>query len=115
MKKTVLAALGLALAAGPVIAAPTASAATAAQFAAASVDCDTWKSSKAPYTGYAKCTGMLPYPLESAKVKVTCIDPRGNKWEIYGPSVGNGKESKAKCSDSPNVGIYKVGVERVRL
>ncbi|MFE7547662.1 hypothetical protein [Streptomyces gardneri] len=112
MKKTVIAALGLALATGSLITAPTAS---AAQRAVTSVDCDTWKSGSAPYTGYAKCTGMLPHPLEAAKVKVTCIDPRGNKWEIYGKAVGNGKTSSAKCSDSPSVGIYKVGVERVRL
>ncbi|MER7622571.1 hypothetical protein [Streptomyces sp. NPDC126503] len=111
-KKTVVTALGLAVAAGSLITAPAAS---AAQTGLRSVDCETWKSSRAPYTGSAKCTGMLPYPLEGAKVKITCIDPRGTKWVVYGPAVGNGKESKAKCSDNPNVGIYKIGVERVRL
>ncbi|WP_418958720.1 hypothetical protein [Streptomyces tritici] len=112
MNKSLAAALGLAFAAGSLILAPGAS---AAQQGVTSVDCETWKSSHAPYTGSAKCTGMLPYPLEAAKVKVTCIDPRGVKTVKYGPAVGNGKTSTVKCSDSPNVGVYKVGVERVRL
>ncbi|MET9954606.1 hypothetical protein ABZ135_24105 [Streptomyces sp. NPDC006339] len=109
MKKTLTATLGLALATGSLIAAPSASAASS------SVDCEVWKSSTAPYTGYAKCTGMLPYPLEGARVKVICIDPRGSKWTVYGSTQGNGKTSSAKCSDNPSVGIYKVGVERIRL
>lgn len=109
MKKALIAALGLAFTTGSLIVAPAASAAVPA-----GVECQTWKSSRAPYTGYAKCTGMLPL-VEGVKVKVTCIDPRGSKWHVYGPSKGNGETSSAKCSDSPNVGVYQVGVKRVRL
>ncbi|NEB39843.1 hypothetical protein [Streptomyces sp. SID14515] len=108
MKKIMSIAAGLLLAAGSVaVSAPTAS--------AASVDCDTWKSSTAPYKGYAKCTGMLPYPLEGVQVRVTCIDARGSQWHVNGSRVGNGKTSTAKCSDNPSVGIYKVGLTRSRM
>ncbi|MCP9957605.1 MULTISPECIES: hypothetical protein [Streptomyces] len=109
MKKTFIAACGIALTAMSTFAVPSASAAQA------DVSCDTWQSSKAPYRGYAKCSGMLPWPLEGAKVKLTCIDPRGKQWNVHGKIVGNGETSSAKCSDSPNVGIYKVGVIRNRL
>ncbi|MFJ3087615.1 hypothetical protein [Streptomyces sp. NPDC086838] len=106
-------AAGLALAVGSI--AVTAPAASAAAVGTASVDCDTWKSATAPYEGYAKCTGMLGYPLEGVQVRLTCIDPRGTQWHVNGNRVGNGKTSSAQCSDNPSVGIYKVGLTRTRL
>ncbi|MEV3932403.1 hypothetical protein [Streptomyces sp. NPDC049944] len=113
MKKISSLAAGLLIAAGSIaVSAPTA---TAAELGAAAVDCDTWKSSTAPYRGYAKCTGMLPYPLEGVQVRLTCIDPRGSQWHVNGNRVGNGKTSSAQCSDNSSVGIYKVGFTRTRL
>ncbi|MFD4221284.1 hypothetical protein [Streptomyces griseus] len=113
MKKTFSMVAGFAVAVGSI--AISAPAAQAEQFAPAAVDCEAWKSSSAPYTGYAKCTGMLPFPVEGAHVIVTCIDPRGSQWHVTGKRVGNGKTSSAKCSDNPNVGIYKVGFKRTRI
>ncbi|MEU3652016.1 hypothetical protein AB0E67_04055 [Streptomyces sp. NPDC032161] len=97
--------------AGSLLIAPSA---TAGEVGAQKADCDMWKSSKAPWTGYSKCTGMLPL-LERQQVKVTCIDPRGKQWVVYGRGQGNGDTSSAKCSDSPDVGVYKVGVNVYRI
>lgn len=113
MNKMFSLAAGLVIAAGSIVAA--APAATATEVGTASVDCDTWKSNTAPYKGYAKCSGMLPYPLEGVQVRLTCIDARGSQWHVNGNRVGNGKTSSAQCSDNPNVGIYKVGLTRTRL
>ncbi|MEU8673795.1 hypothetical protein [Streptomyces sp. NPDC048560] len=80
----------------------------------ANADCTVWKSSSAPWTGYSKCTGMLPL-VERQQVKVTCVDPRGNLWVVYGKGKGNGETSSAKCSDNPNVGVSKVGASVYRI
>ncbi|MEU0135329.1 hypothetical protein ABZ172_15090 [Streptomyces sp. NPDC006296] len=113
MKKVSSLAAGLLITAGSIIV--SAPAATAAELGAAVADCETWKSNTAPYKGYAKCTGMLAYPLEGVQVRLTCIDPRGSQWHVNGNRVGNGKTSSAKCSDNSSVGIYKVGLTRTRL
>lgn len=109
MNKVKLASLlGTAVAAVSLITAPSASAATSA---ATDVECTTWSSGR---TGYAKCTGMLPL-IERFRVKVTCIDSRGSQAVVPGNARSNGQTSEASCPDSPNVGIYKLGVERWRL
>ncbi|MER6502352.1 hypothetical protein ABT218_23980 [Streptomyces sp. NPDC001455] len=53
--------------------------------------------------------------FDKFRVKVTCIDPRGKQWVVYGRGRGNGDTSSAKCSDSPDVGVYKVGVNVYRI
>ncbi|MEV3932402.1 hypothetical protein [Streptomyces sp. NPDC049944] len=42
--------------------------------------------------------------------RLTCVDPRGSTWVVYGSWKGNTQTSTAKCSDNPNVGILKTGV-----
>ncbi|MCP9957604.1 hypothetical protein [Streptomyces sudanensis] len=71
-------------------------------------DCNTWKSSRAPYTGYAYCSQLALG--DKFRVKVTCINPQGKQWTIFGPWKRNTEKSSAKCSDSPNVGVLQVGV-----
>ncbi|WP_327369447.1 hypothetical protein [Streptomyces sp. NBC_01217] len=112
MKKVLVSAFGTAIAVASLITAPSAS---AAEVGTRDVTCDTWYTKTSPNVGYSKCTGMLPWPLEGAAVKLTCIDPHGNQWLVYGPRKGNGKTSSAKCSSDTNVGIYKVGVSRSRI
>ncbi|MER6608494.1 hypothetical protein ABT282_21910 [Streptomyces sp. NPDC000927] len=53
--------------------------------------------------------------FDKFRVKVTCIDPRGKQWVVYRRGRGNGDTSSAKCSDSPDVGVYKVGVNVYRI
>ncbi|MET9665477.1 hypothetical protein ABZY19_08890 [Streptomyces sp. NPDC006475] len=103
MKRTFSIASGasLALAAGMLALAPQASADTQAG------DCNTWKSSRAPYTGSAYCSGMGI--SDKFRVKLTCVGPHGTQWLVYGPWKKNTQTSTAKCSDNPSVGIYKVG------
>ncbi|MEU3652015.1 hypothetical protein AB0E67_04050 [Streptomyces sp. NPDC032161] len=48
--------------------------------------------------------------FDKFRVKVTCVDPRGSQWIVYGPWKENAKTSTAKCSDNPNVGVHKVSV-----
>lgn len=100
MKKraTFIAGATLMLATGGLISAPSASAVG---------DCNTWKSNKAPWTGYAYCSGMAWG--DEFRVKITCISPHGTQFIVYGPWRSNTGTSSAKCSDNPNVGIYKVG------
>ncbi|MCX5341336.1 hypothetical protein [Streptomyces atratus] len=112
MKKALISAFAAAIAVASLIIAPSAS---AAEVGTQDIDCDTWYTKTSPNVGYAKCTGMLPWPLEGAQVKLTCIDPHGKQWLIYGPRKGNGKTSSAKCSTDTNVGILKVGVNRTRI
>ncbi|MET9555763.1 hypothetical protein [Streptomyces sp. NPDC006645] len=81
--------------------------------AAAAADCNTWVSNSAPYTGYAKCTGMTV--LDRFRVKVICIDSRGTKTTMFGPMKKNAQTSSKKCSDNPNVGVYQVGSEVWRI
>ncbi|WP_374775490.1 hypothetical protein OG756_24250 [Streptomyces sp. NBC_01310] len=100
--------LGVAIAAGSLITAPTAS---AAQSAPSAVNCKTWSSGK---TGYVKCTGMIPI-IERVRVNVTCIDSRGSKAVVHGSGKGNGDTSSASCPDNPNVGLYEVGYNRWRV
>lgn len=88
--------------------------ASAGESSAQDAECNTWKSSTAPWRGYSNCTGMLPV-VERHQVKLICIDPRGNQWTVYGRGAGNGQTSSAKCSDNPNVGVYKVGVRVYRV
>ncbi|WP_411081995.1 hypothetical protein [Streptomyces sp. cmx-18-6] len=109
MKKIFSLVAGTAVAAGSLfLSVPAANAADAAQVSADALPkCKAWKSSGAPYKGYAKCTGMSPYRY--AVVKVTCVDPRGKKWIIAGTKAKNGQTSTAQCSDNPNVGIAEVG------
>lgn len=111
MKKKLVPALGIAVMAGSLLVAPSAQAAARG---VADVECNTWVSNTAPWTGYSNCTGMLPV-VERQQVKLTCIDPRGNQWVVYGRGEGNGRTSSAKCSDNPNVGIYKVGSKVYRV
>lgn len=111
MRKKILSAFGVAVMAGSLAMAPPVNAAASR---ASGVECNTWKSNKAPWTGYSNCTGMLPL-VERQQVKIICIDPRGNQWTIYGRGAGNGKTSSAKCSDNPNVGVYKVGASVYRI
>ncbi|MGW2258485.1 hypothetical protein ACWCXE_11615 [Streptomyces sp. NPDC001780] len=104
MKKGISAIIGVALAttATTVIIAPSASARIQAG------DCNTWRSNSAPWSGSAYCSGMGI--TDQFRVKVTCIGPNGNQFIVYGPWKKNTKTSTAKCSDNPNVGVYKVGV-----
>lgn len=101
--KRVFAASGIAAAliAGSVAFSPVASAADVG-------DCNTWTSSRAPYTGYAYCSKIAWG--DKFRVKVTCVDPRGSQWVRYGPWKKNDQTSSMKCSDNPNVGILKVGI-----
>ncbi|GHF15016.1 hypothetical protein E5082_01755 [Streptomyces griseoluteus] len=103
--------IGVALSIGML---PNASAATAAETGVQKADCDVWKSSKAPWTGYARCTGMLPL-VERVQVKVICMGPDGKQWTLYGPGKGNGETSSKKCADDPNIGVYKVGAYVYRI
>ncbi|GHF15009.1 hypothetical protein GCM10017776_36280 [Streptomyces griseoluteus] len=91
--------LAFAMLAGSFISAPNASAAG---------DCNTWKSSSAPWTGYAYCSKMGI--TDKFRVKVTCMGPDGKTWVAYGPWTGNTGTSKKKCADDPNIGVYKVGI-----
>ncbi|WP_329621569.1 hypothetical protein OG357_14620 [Streptomyces sp. NBC_01255] len=90
-----------ALLGGSAALAPTASAGTIG-------DCNTWTSSRAPYTGSAYCSKIAWG--DEFRVKVTCVDPRGSQWTVYGPWKNNTQTSTAKCSDNPNVGVLRVGV-----
>ncbi|MET9555764.1 hypothetical protein [Streptomyces sp. NPDC006645] len=71
--------------------------------------CNTWKSNSAPWSGSANCTGLGI--SDTFRVKVTCIDSRGTKTVLYGPWKRNHQTSTKKCSDNPNVGVYKAGYE----
>ncbi|WP_432060297.1 hypothetical protein [Streptomyces sp. S1] len=71
-------------------------------------NCNTWTSSKAPYTGSAYCSKLAM--ADKFRVKLTCVDPRGSQWTVYGPWKRNTETSTAKCSDNPNVGVLRVGV-----
>ncbi|MEU0135330.1 hypothetical protein ABZ172_15095 [Streptomyces sp. NPDC006296] len=71
-------------------------------------NCKTWVSNGAPYTGSAYCSNLAAF--DKFRVKLTCVDPRGSTWVVYGPWKGNAKTSSAKCSDNPNVGVLKTGV-----
>ncbi|MFD4221283.1 hypothetical protein [Streptomyces griseus] len=104
MKKMFSMAAGVAIAVGSI--AMAAPAAQAGQVAPAALDCNTGKSSGAPYRGYATCTGM-PSGMH-VQVVVTCVDPRGSQWKVNGPFVKNSIVSFAKCSDNPSVGIASV-------
>ncbi|MGW2088787.1 hypothetical protein [Streptomyces sp. NPDC001880] len=110
-RRSITSVLALATVAGSLLVAPGA---TAAEAGVRGTSCEVWKSSKAPWTGYSKCTGMLPV-VERQQVKVICIDPRGSQWVVYGRGKGNGETSSAKCSDNPNVGVYKVGAHVYRI
>lgn len=101
--KRAIAAVGLtaALLGGSAALAPAASAGTVG-------DCNTWTSSRAPYTGSAYCSKIAWG--DKFRVKVTCVNPQGRQWTIYGPWKRNTETSTAKCSDSPNVGVLRVGV-----
>ncbi|MFD4221285.1 hypothetical protein [Streptomyces griseus] len=72
-------------------------------------NCKTSVSSGAPYIGSAYCSKLAA--MDKFRAKITCVDPRGSTWLVYGPWKGNAKTSTAKCSDNPNVGILKVGVQ----
>ncbi|WP_326652135.1 MULTISPECIES: hypothetical protein [unclassified Streptomyces] len=100
-RASIISGVTLALTAGALVLAPGASA--SAQLG----DCNAWKSNRPPYTGSAYCSGMGW--SDKFRVKLTCIDPRGSQWLVYGPWKKNAQTSTAKCSDNPNVGIYKVG------
>ncbi|MFE1903725.1 hypothetical protein ACFW96_08655 [Streptomyces gardneri] len=93
-----LASAALAVTAGLVGAAPEAQAAS----------CTTWKSSGAPWTGYAKCVGFPE--ARQYRVQVTCQGPSGGPFTRYGNSARAGHVSAARCSDSPNVGVTQVRV-----
>ncbi|WP_418958721.1 hypothetical protein [Streptomyces tritici] len=71
-------------------------------------NCNTWTSSRAPYTGSAYCSNIAWG--DKFRVKLTCVDPRGSQWTVYGPWKRNTETSTAKCSDNPNVGVLRVGV-----
>ncbi|MET9954607.1 hypothetical protein ABZ135_24110 [Streptomyces sp. NPDC006339] len=71
-------------------------------------NCNTWTSSRAPYTASAYCSKIAWG--DSFRVKATCVDPRGSTWVAYGPWRKNTETSTVKCSDSPNVGVLKVSV-----
>ncbi|CAM5414917.1 hypothetical protein [Streptomyces narbonensis] len=90
-----------ALLGGSAVLAPAASAASVG-------DCNTWTSSRAPYTGSAYCSKIAWG--DKFRVKVTCVDPRGSQFTVYGPWKRNTETSTAKCSDNPNVGVLRVGV-----
>ncbi|MFJ3087614.1 hypothetical protein [Streptomyces sp. NPDC086838] len=92
-----------------ITAAVLATAGAVAPAASANVgNCKTWTSNKAPYTGSAYCSEIATF--DKFRVKVTCVDPRGSTWVVYGPWVRNTKTSTAKCSDNTSVGILKTGV-----
>ncbi|GGV84819.1 hypothetical protein GCM10015535_30610 [Streptomyces gelaticus] len=110
-RRSITSVLAFTAVAGSLLVAPSA---TASEVRIQKADCEVWKSSKAPWTGYSKCTGMLPL-VERQQVKVICIDPRGSQWVVYGRGKGNGETSSAKCSDNPNVGVYKVGANVYRI
>ncbi|MEU3746684.1 MULTISPECIES: hypothetical protein [Streptomyces] len=93
-----LASAALAVTAGLVGAAPSAEAAA----------CTVWKSSGAPWTGYAKCTNI--HELRQYRVQVTCQGPTGGPFTRYGQWARNGGVSAQRCSDSPNVGVTTVRV-----
>ncbi|NUK02887.1 hypothetical protein [Streptomyces lunaelactis] len=103
MKKnaSIISGVTLALAAGALALAPGAAAGEQVG------NCHTSLSSRPPYTGTAYCSGMAWG--DRFRVKLTCIDPRGSQWLVYGPWKKNDSTSTAKCSDNPNVGIYKAG------
>ncbi|MDV5147922.1 hypothetical protein R1T08_28065 [Streptomyces sp. SBC-4] len=108
MKKLLVSGFTAALVFGSLMTAPTASA------AAEGVTCEAWITYSSPNKGHSKCTGML-WLVEKAQVKLTCIDPHGKQWNVYGKAMGNGETSTAICSSDRNVGIIKVGFNRVRL
>ncbi|WP_327709251.1 hypothetical protein OG912_11350 [Streptomyces sp. NBC_00464] len=106
MKRTFRLAVGVAIAAGSV--AVTAPTATASEVGTASIDCKTGKSGSAPYYAFARCNEMGSWA--KFRVHATCVDPRGGTWIVNGPWMRKTQTSIVKCSDSPNVGILKIGL-----
>ncbi|MET9687793.1 hypothetical protein ABZY81_04860 [Streptomyces sp. NPDC006514] len=97
----------------PAIAASHTSAAPAAVSGAKpgpqDASCNTWKTNRAPWGGSAYCSGMAW--ADTFRVKLTCINYRGQTFTVYGPKKHTNETSSATCSSDPNVGVLSVAVE----
>lgn len=108
-KVSLIAALGLAIAAGSLTAAPTAS---ANEMGSQASGCKFWKSQSAPWTAFASCTDT---DFKAFRIIVECAGPSGSPFTKRGSWALMRGTSKAKCSDNPNVGIARMGVQKTKL
>ncbi|GAA1355993.1 hypothetical protein [Streptomyces beijiangensis] len=108
MRNGAIAAMGGTLIASSLLLAPSASAQDLAP-QGVDVTCTTSKSADGG-TGYAKCHGLGWG--DHARVRVTCIGDRGQKWVLYGPWKGNDQTSGVRCEGAPNrAGVTSVGTQ----